>query len=80
VNNGDSPLIVWTKETGILDVAYELKRWPKSWKIESGKAVYITSHDGGLSPFRNAGIDRFNDGNTEVRPVNTIHQAKTERN
>jgi hypothetical protein len=80
VNKGDSPLIVCTNDTGIFDVAYELKRWPSSWKIESGKAVYATSHDGFRRPFLSAGTDLFSEGKTEVRLVNMRHQMNTEAN
>lgn len=56
VKRGESPFIVCTSDTGILDVAYELRRCPRSWKIESGKAVMRTSFDGLLRPFFSAGM------------------------
>lgn len=80
VNNGESPLMVCTNETGIFSVAYELSRCPNSWKTESGSAVYMTSHVGRRKPFFNAGTAFFMAGNTDDNAVRIIHQEKTEKN
>lgn len=80
VNNGDKPLIVWTRETGILDVAYELNKCPNSWKTDSGNAVYITSHEGRLRPFFSAGIVLFSWGKSDDMLVNIKHQMNTDAN
>lgn len=43
-----------TSETGIRDVAEELRRWPNIWKAASGSVVIITSRDGERIGCRNA--------------------------
>ena len=40
----------------------------------------MTSQDGFLSPFLNAGIDLFKDGNTEAREADSRHHPDTEAN
>ena len=80
VNNGDRPLMVWTKDTGIFEVAYELSRCPSSWKIERGSAVASTSQEGLRSPFFNAGIDLFSPGKSVEIDVRMKHHSETEAN
>jgi hypothetical protein len=63
VKRGDSPFTVWTIETGILEVAVELRRWPPIWKAASGKVVFITSLEGARIECFRAGIDVRNLGN-----------------
>jgi hypothetical protein len=46
VKRGERPLIVWTSDTGILEVAVELRRWPPIWNAASGRVVLITSRVG----------------------------------
>lgn len=46
VKRGERPLIVWTRETGILAVAVEERRWPPIWKAARGMVVRTTSRVG----------------------------------
>ena len=72
--------MVWTSETGIFEVAYELSRWPSSWNTDKGSAVRRTSIDGFRRPFLRAGTLRLSDGNTEAAVASTRHQNETDAN
>lgn len=48
--------MVWTRETGIFEVAVEDKRWPPIWKAAKGRVVFMTSRVGYRMPCRRAGI------------------------
>jgi hypothetical protein len=80
VNNGERPLIVWTSETGICEVAIELRICPSNWNPARGRAVMITSRDGRNMPLRRAGIAVFNPGKSVEQYVRSRHQNDTKAN
>lgn len=80
VNKGERPLIVCTSETGICDVAMELRICPASWKRAKGRAAETTSRDGYRIPFFNAGMEVFSDGKTDDRYERMRHHAETNPN
>jgi hypothetical protein len=59
--------MVWTSETGIWEVAMELRMCPAREKRASGRAVVITGIDGGRIPFLRAGTLVFKIGNRDAR-------------
>ena len=73
-------MMVCTRDTGILDVAYELSRWPSSWNTDRGSAVANTSQEGFRSPFFRAGIDLFSEGNIDDSDVRMKHHKDTDAN
>jgi hypothetical protein len=80
VNNGERPLMVWTSETGICEVAIELSICPSNWNPARGRAVMITSRDGRNMPLRRAGIAVFNPGKSDEQYVRSRHQNDTKAN
>ena len=72
--------MVWTSETGICEVAIELRMCPSNWNPASGRAVMITSRDGGNMPLRRAGIACFNPGKRDEQYVRSRHQNDTKAN
>lgn len=80
MKSGDRPLIVWTRETGILDVAEELKRWPTIWNAARGKVVARTSRDGARMGWRSAVIFSLRIGNTVASHAMRIQSDDTKAN
>jgi len=62
VKRGESPLMVWTRETGIFPVAVAERRWPPIWKAARGRVVMITSRVGYRMPWRRAGTLALSEG------------------
>ena len=62
---GDNPLMVWTRETSIRDIASEERIWPPIMNPVMGSVVMITSRVGFLMPFLRAGILLLKAGNTD---------------
>ena len=73
-------MMVCTSETGIFEVAKELKRWPNNWNTASGMAVYSICTDGRSMPFFSAGMDLFRSGKTDATCAKMRHQIETEAN
>lgn len=73
-------MIVCTKETGIRDVASELRIWPPIWKAVRGSVVRIRSLDGFRIPLRSAGMAVFKAGYTLANHANTKHHDETKAN
>ncbi len=80
VNNGDSPLIVCTSDTGIRDVASELRMCPPIWKKVRGSVVTMMSLLGGRTPFFSAGTIVRNRGYTLAIHPRNMHQEQTKAN
>lgn len=66
MNKGERPLTVCTNETGILEVADALSKWPPIWKAAKGKVVLMTSFEGCRMGFLRAGIEVRRFGKTEA--------------
>jgi hypothetical protein len=80
VNSGESPLIVCTSETGIRDVASELRICPPIWNRVSGRVVRIRSFEGGRIPyFRNVSFC-FKRGYRRASAARNIHHDETKPN
>jgi len=80
VNSGESPLIVWTSETGILAVAVEDSRCPPIWKAARGSVVMITSREGARMPCRRDGTLAFKAGNTVASHEKKMQKEETKAN
>ena len=80
VRSGDSPLIVWTSDTGILEVASALNMCPPIWKHVSGSVASMSSLDGGLMPYFRNGIVCFSRGNLRAAAASSKHHPDTKAN
>ena len=73
-------MMVWTKDTGIFEIAVALRRWPARENIASGRVVIMISRDGDLMPCFNAGTAVFSHGKTDAKYADTRHQRETNAN
>jgi hypothetical protein len=80
VSSGDSPLMVCTRDTGILDVASALRMCPPIWKQVKGSVAMINSLDGGRIPYLRKGIVCFMRGNLRAAAASTRHHPETKAN
>jgi hypothetical protein len=80
VNKGDSPLIVCTKETGILLVASELRTCPPIWNMASGRVVITRSLVGGRMPYLRNGMVCFMRGYRLASAARKRHHPDTKAN
>jgi hypothetical protein len=80
VKSGESPLIVWTNETGILEVAVEDRRWPPIWKAAKGIVVTITSRVGYRMPCRSEGTRAFSTGKMVESQEKKMQRVDTKAN
>lgn len=80
VRRGERPLMVWTKETGILLVASALSKCPPIWKHVSGRVAIIRSLDGDRIPYFRNGIVCFMRGYFRARAASSRHQPDTKAN
>jgi hypothetical protein len=80
VKSGERPLMVWTRETGILEVAFELKRWPNIWNAARGRVVRMTSRDGYRIGCRSAGTAARSRGNVEASHEKSMQYDETKAN
>lgn len=72
--------MVWTSETGICDVAIELRICPANWKTARGRAPRRTLYDGARRPSFRAGMAVFREGNIEARYERIKHHVETNPN
>jgi hypothetical protein len=80
VRSGESPLIVCTSDTGILDVASALRMCPPIWKHVKGSVAMISSLDGLRIPYLRKGIVCFNRGYLLANVASIKHQPDTKAN
>lgn len=80
MSNGDSPLIVWTSDTGIRDVASALRMWPPIWKQVNGRVARIRSLEGGRMPYFRKGRVCFKRGYLRANMARIRHQLDTKAN
>jgi hypothetical protein len=80
VRSGESPLIVCTNETGILDVASALRMCPPIWKHVKGSVAMISSLDGARMPYFRKGIVCFRRGYFLANMASIKHQPDTKAN
>src|SRR5690349_11480959 len=72
--------MVCTRDTGILDVALELRRWPPIWKAASGSVVLITSRDGARIGYLRAGMAARSWGKVDASQENNRQYDETKPN
>lgn len=72
--------MVWTSETGILDVAVDERRWPPIWKAARGRVVIITSREGCRMPCFKAGIVVLSPGNVDASLEKKTQNEDTKAN
>jgi hypothetical protein len=80
VSSGDRPLMVCTRDTGILDVASALRMCPPIWKQVRGSVAIMSSFDGGRIPYFRKGIVCFMRGNLRAAAASTRHHPDTKAN
>lgn len=80
VKSGERPLMVWTRETGILVVAVADSRCPPIWKKANGRVVLITSLDGYRIPCRKACMFLGRAGNIVASHENSMQKKATNAN
>jgi hypothetical protein len=72
--------MVWTRDTGILDVAFELRRWPAIWKAASGIVVRMTSREGYRIGYLRAGMAVRRRGKVDASQENSKQYEETKAN
>lgn len=80
VMSGDSPLIVCTKDTGILDVASALRMCPPIMNAVRGSVATIISLCGRRIPYFRNGIVCFMRGYRLAKAANIMHHPETNAN
>jgi hypothetical protein len=79
VKRGERPLIVWTSDTGILDMASLLRMWPPIMKPVRGNVVRMVARVGRFMPFFKT-AKRFNIGKVVDIQPSIKHQKETDMN
>jgi hypothetical protein len=80
VMSGDSPLMVWTNDTGILDVASALKICPPIIKLVRGSVAITISLCGRRIPYFKNGIACFMRGYRFASAASMMHHPDTNAN
>ena len=80
VIRGARPLMVCTRETGMRDIASEVRIWPPIIKPVNGNVAIMMSRFGGLIPFLRAGMRCLSVGYTDDSQLRRRHQEVTSAN
>ena len=80
VINGDNPLMVWTRDTGMRAIASEFRMWPPIWKTVNGKVVRMSSLLGRRIGYLRAGTMVCSAGKRWARADAIKHHEETKAN